>query len=115
MADEAAATAAESPKTDSRVKVLNVPETLKHPIALDADNLKKLAAGKTKAQPRAEFIREMWATRNYSRPDILAMVRTFGDDAEVKYQIIFQATKGHEGGPAPKTEPAVAGEGAAAE
>lgn len=113
MADEAGATAAETPKTDSRVKVLNVPSTLTHPVDLSDENLKKLAGGKTKSQPRAEFIREMWATGNYSRSDILKMVRTFGDDPEVKYQIIFQATKGHEGGPAPKA--AAEGETAAAE
>ena len=111
MADTEAA-AAETPKTDSRVKVLNVPETLKHPIDLSEENLKKLAAGKTKTQPRAEFIRELWATRQYSRSDILKCVRVFGSDPEVKYQIIFQATKGHEGGPEAK---AAAEEGAAAE
>lgn len=110
--EEAGATAeAAAPKTDSRVKVLNVPEKLTHPVDVSDESLAKLAAGKTKAQPRAEFIREMWATTQYDRATILKMVRAFGDDPEVKYQIVFQATKGHEGGPAPKA----AAEGAAAE
>lgn len=114
MADEAPAAeaATETPKADGRIKNLaNVPEKMNHPVDTSDDNLKKLASGKTKSQARAEFIREMWATKQYDRSAITKMVRAFGDDPDVKYQIIFQATKGHEGGPAPKAaEPAPAAE-----
>ena len=98
-----AAETEEAPKTDARIKILrNVPAKLNHPIDVTEENLEKLASGKTVEQPRAEFIREMWATTHYDRSAITKMCRAFGDDPEMKYQIVFQATKGHEGGPAPK-------------
>jgi hypothetical protein len=100
-----AETATETPAKakDSRVVVLNsVPQTLSHPVDTSDENLKKLATGKVKSQPRAEFIREMWKTGNYDRGAITRMCRAFGQDPEMKYQIVFQATKGQEGGPAPK-------------
>jgi hypothetical protein len=120
MASEAPtteATATEAPKTDGRIKTLaNVPATLNHPVDTSAENLKKLASGKnTKAQPRAEFIREMWATKSYTRSQIRDMVAAFGDDPEVKYQIVFQATKGVEGGPAPQAAAPATAEAAPAE
>lgn len=105
MADEQtpAAATTPAPKKDSRAVVLTkVPETLKHPVDTGQENLAKLAAGKVKSQPRAEFIREMWGTKLYDRSAIRDMCRVFGDDPEMKYQIVFQATKGVEGGPAPK-------------
>lgn len=102
---EAAAAATEEKKTDSRIKILkNVPKTLQGEqtakIDLSADNLKKLAGSNTVEVPRAEFIRNMWGSKLYTRSEITSMCRAFGDDPEMKYQIVFQATKGHEGGPA---------------
>jgi len=116
----AAATEA-APAKDSRIVVLkSVPVKVNHPVDLSEESLKKLATGKTKEQPRAEFIREYWKL-GYSRSDITKLARAFGQDPEMKYQIVFQATKGVEGGPAPKAEAATEGaavegtEGAAAE
>jgi len=103
MADAETAATAATPAKDSRIVVLkSVPATLSHPIDTSEDSLKKLAAGKTKEQGRADFIREMWKTGNYDRGTITRMCRAFGQDPEMKYQIVFQATKGQEGGPAPK-------------
>lgn len=110
MAEQTAAAAtAEAPKKDSRKIVLNkVPDALSGDSAslakagkidTGAENLSKLASGKTHSEPRADFIRKMWATKQYDRSAITAMCRAFGDDAEMKYQIVFQATKGVEGGP----------------
>ena len=113
MAEEAKTEEA-APKKDSRVVVLkSVPQTLSHPVDLGEENLKKLASGKVKEQGRAEFIREMWKTGNYDRGAITKMCRVFGQDPEMKYQIVFQATKGQEGGPAPKAAPAEAAAAAA--
>lgn len=104
MADEKdAATEAAPAKTSRAIVFTKVPATLSHPIDFSAENLKKLSEGKVKSQPRAEFIRELWAAK-YSRSQITAACRAFGDDPEMKYQIVFQATKGVEGGPAPKAE-----------
>lgn len=109
-----AATTEAAPKKDSRAIILqSVPEKMNHPIDCGDENLKKLASGKVKSQARAEFIREMWGTRHYSRSQIRNMVATFGQDPEVKYQIVFQATKGVEGGPEAKV--AAPAEEAAAE
>lgn len=97
--------AAETPKKDSRIKVLaSVPKDLKHPVDTSDEALKKAAGGKTIEQPRAEFIREMWATKHYDRGTITRMCRIFGDAPEMKYQIVFQATRGYEGGPEKKAE-----------
>lgn len=118
--DTAAAAATETPKADGRIKMLKkVPKgfaDMKHPIDLSDESLKKLASGKTEEVARAEFIRSAWATRQYDRSAITKMVRVFGEDPEVKYQIIFQATKGHEGGPiaAPAAPSPAEGEAAAA-
>ena len=102
MAEETAAAPA-TPAKDSRIVVLkSVPQTMTHPVDLGDENLKKLSTGRVKEQPRAEFIREMWKTGNYDRGAITKMCRAFGQDPEMKYQIVFQATKGQEGGPAPK-------------
>jgi hypothetical protein len=104
---EAAETAA-TPAKSSRAIVFNkVPEKLTHPLDVSDENLAKLASGKVKSQPRAEFIREMWGA-GYDRSTITKLCRAFGDDPEMKYQIVFQATKGVAGGPAPKAAPAEA-------
>ncbi len=114
-AEAAAAATEETPKAKTNVRVLSsVPATVSHPIDTSDDNLKKLSTGKVKSQPRAEFIREMWATKLYDRSAITKMCRAFGDDPEMKYQIVFQATKGVEGGPEPKAAaPAAAAEATA--
>ena len=105
-AEKAAEAATETKKTSRAIVFAKVPATLTHPVDLSDESLAKLVGGKVKEQPRAEFIREMWATKNYDRSAITKMCRAFGDDAEMKYQIVFQATKGVEGGPAPKAAPA---------
>lgn len=64
---------------------------------------------------RTDYIRKRWSEDRVSRGEITKEVNaltaaTFGDDAKaVPYQVIFQATKGVEGGPkkeaaAPKSE-----------
>lgn len=59
---------------------------------------------------RAEFIRARWA-EGVSRSEIRKEVSEL-QGKEIAYQIIFQATKGHEGGPAPKeVAPAPKGKG----
>jgi hypothetical protein len=100
-------------KNSRAVTLTKVPEGVTHPIDTSEENLKKLAAGKVKSQPRAEFIREMWKTTNYTRSQIRDMCQVFGDDPEMKYQIVFQATKDVEGGPAPTAAAPAAAAGAA--
>lgn len=56
-------------------------------------------------EPRADFIRRQWATKQYTRREITDMVSK-AQGTEVAYQIIFQATKGVEGSPDPKQETA---------
>jgi len=104
-AEAATTTEGETPKKNSRAVILSkVPATFAHPVATDEASLKALSEGVTKEQARAEFIREMWATTHYSRSAIRDMCRVFGDDPEMKYQIVFQATRDVEGGPAPKAK-----------
>jgi hypothetical protein len=88
----------EEKKVDSRIKVLeNVPASLegeqKEKIDCSEENLKKLAGGKVVSEPRAAFIRRMAETGFYTRSELTEMCRVFGDNPELKYQIIFQATK----------------------
>lgn len=47
---------------------------------------------------RTEYIRARWATKEVSRGEIAKEVSTL-QGVTVAYQIVFAATKGHEGGP----------------
>jgi hypothetical protein len=107
--------AVEAPKVDGRVKTFNVPATPSHPYT--KESFDEALKGETVAQKRADFIREYWATKHYDRATITTFVRAAAGDESIKYQIIFQATKGHEGGPEPKPKAelvAAAGEAAPA-
>lgn len=52
---------------------------------------------------RVDYIRDLWASGKFSRGEIRKKLKE-EHNHEVPYQIIFQATKGKEGGPAPKVE-----------
>lgn len=82
--------AAAAPASDSRSIILNGVT---------------LADGTKGSEARAAYIRRRWAA-GASRSDILKEVRELQGKPDLKYQIIFQATKGHPGGPAPKTDAA---------
>lgn len=78
----------DAPKQDNRSIVLNVPEG--HVSGL---------SGEVK---RSDYIKNRWASRSVSRGEI-AKELTELQGKEVPYQIVFQATKGLEGGK-PKAE-----------
>lgn len=52
---------------------------------------------------RVDYIRDLWASGKLTRGEIRKKLKE-EHNHEVPYQIIFQATKGKEGGPAPKAE-----------
>lgn len=94
------AAAPEAAKVDSRVKNVTRPTTMTHPMTPEA--FTEALKGATEVQARAAFIRELWATKMYTRSQITALTRLAQGNPELKYQIIFQATKGQEGGEPPK-------------
>lgn len=96
----------------SRAISVRRPKTMTHPMSEEA--FKAALDGETESQPRAAFIRELWATFQYTRSQITSLVRLAQGDPNVKYQIIFQATKGQEGGEPAKTPATAATEAATA-
>src|SRR5579859_1578145 len=58
---------------------------------------------------RTEFIRDCWQNLKWSRGAItkeINRLNKLSGDKEIKYQIVFAATKGIAGGPAPSAAPA---------
>jgi len=108
---EGAAEAA--PKADKRRIVLKgVGQTFGDVATVDGNEVISLS-GEKKDEPRADFIRRAWGTRQYTRRQITNTVSKLQGE-EIPYQIVFQATKGVEGGPEPKAE-APAGDNAGAQ
>lgn len=93
----AEATAApEAPKADGRIIKIKVPATATHPYT--TESFAEALKGSTVEQSRAEFIREYALTGKYTRAELTVFTRLASglaaDDKALKYQIIFQATKG---------------------
>lgn len=89
-----------APAATSRAISVKAPVTINHPVTPEA--FEEALKGETRSLPRAEFIRELWKTRQYTRSQITALTRLAQGNPALKYQIIFQATKGQEGGEPPK-------------
>lgn len=74
-------------------------------------------------EARADFIRRRWAekadrstiTKELNSAELNPAFAGGDEKAKVPYQIVFQATKGHPGGPDPKTEAPAAVEGQSTE
>jgi hypothetical protein len=86
--------------TDDTATAEAAPKTDKRRIVLQENAELGIPAG---GEPRADFIRRQWQSGQYTRREITDMVSK-AQGEEIAYQIVFQATKGVEGGPAPKTD-----------
>ena len=85
---------AAAPAADKRTRNVTVPtnfDSLKHPVSVDDFKASIATGGNTLA--RAEFIRKLAATNQYTRSDLTSLTRVAAGDPSIKYQIIFQATK----------------------
>lgn len=113
-ATEGAATAAPAATTTSGSDERYIKTTL------DQEAVDKFYAGSDKKPGdtvnRADFIRTAWKSRTVDRGGIRKEINRLNKatgQKEIPYQIVFQATKGHEGGPV-AAPAAPAAEGAAA-
>ena len=96
-ATEAPTEAVAATAPDKRVRSVTVPSNFDSLVAGGAISADALtagnAAGNTTQMPRADFIRKLASTNNYTRSDLTALTRIAAGDPTIKYQIIFQATK----------------------
>lgn len=76
-------------------------------LTLDAEAATAVGAEAGASMSRVDYIRARWASKSVGRGDIAKEVSRL-QGKTVPYQIVFQATKGHEGGPVKAAEPKAA-------